>query len=153
MSGSSGRRPLSMVVTAVEALTLVAVLVFVVLLFANEPPDPAGVADDVAADVDDSGDGGGNDGGGNEGGGNEGGGAEVIDGAVLYAGACASCHGSDGGGGIGPALAGGAVVEAFPEVADQIALVAEGDGGMPGFAESLSPEEIEAVVLFTREGL
>lgn len=45
------------------------------------------------------------------------------------------------------------MVEAFPDVADQVALVSEGAGGMPGFGASLSPEEIEAVVLYTREDL
>lgn len=147
MSGSSGRRPLSVVVTIVEALTLLAVVAFVVLLFANEPADLADVADE-AAEVDND-DAGGDDGG--DAGGEDAGGA--VDGAVIYAGACASCHGADGGGGIGPALAGGAVVEAFPDVADQITIVAEGQGGMPNFDDSLSPEEIEAVVVFTREDL
>lgn len=154
MSAGAGRRPLSLVVTVAEALTLLAVLVFVVMLFANEPPDPAQAvfndeaADDAAGEVDagEVDDAGGEGADGGEGG-------EVIDGAVIYAGACASCHGSDGGGGIGPALAGGAVVEAFPDIADQITIVTEGDGGMPGFSSSLSPEEIEAVVLHTRENL
>lgn len=146
MSGSSGRRPLSVVVTIVEALTLLAVVAFVVMLFANEPPDPADVAGEAAAEVDDAGD----EGGDNEDAGDAGG---AIDGAVIYAGACASCHGADGGGGIGPALSGGAAVEAFPDVADQITIVSEGQGGMPNFDESLSPEEIEAVVVYTREDL
>ena len=43
-------------------------------------------------------------------------------GAALFAANCASCHGADGGGGIGPQLAGGAVVERFPSVDDQISL-------------------------------
>ena len=44
-------------------------------------------------------------------------------GAALFAANCASCHGADGGGGVGPQLAGGAVVEQFPSVDDQITFV------------------------------
>ena len=127
MSGAGGRTPLGWVVTIVEALTGVAVLVTVVLLFANEPapPSAAPVAEDGAA-------------------------GEAVDGATIYADDCAVCHGADGGGGVGPALSGGAVVAAFPEVADQVTVVAEGRGGMPSSGDRLTPEQIDAVVAYTR---
>ena len=129
MSGTAGGSPLRIVVTVAEALTAVAVVVFVVMLFVNEPADPEGGA---AA------------------GGGEGAEAGVVDGATVFVENCASCHGPEGEGGAGPALAGGAVVEAFPDAADQVELVTNGRGGMPAFGEDLSPEEIEAVVEHTR---
>ena len=105
---------------------------------------------------------------------------EVVDPAVLgprvYAAQCAGCHGGAGEGGSGPALAGGAAAKTFPDEADHVAWVQEGSigkaagtpygsanreggqrtvgsGGMPGFASTLSPAEIEAVVQFERESL
>ena len=131
MSDSSGS-PLRIVVMIAEGVTALAALAFVVRLFANEP---AGNDAPAAA------------------GGGDGGGAAEVDGAAIYADNCASCHGGDGGGGIGPALAGGAVVEAFPDAADQIVVVTDGRGGMPDFGSDLTPEQIEAVVEFTRTGL
>lgn len=77
----------------------------------------------------------------------------LVMGRDVFAGECASCHGSDGSGKRGPRLSGGSVVERFPDVHDQVVLVAEGRSGMPGFAPKLSAEEIEAVVLYTREVL
>jgi mono/diheme cytochrome c family protein len=71
-------------------------------------------------------------------------------GAALFASNCARCHGSDGGGGIGPQLSGGKVVKDFPKVSAQIALVRKGQDGMPGFGDQLSPAEIQQVVEYTR---
>ncbi len=96
-------------------------------------------------------------------------------GAALYTvdarPACQSCHGAGGGGGTGPALAGGAVVETFPSCADHIKWVTLGTnrwrdqvgdtygatdkavggvGVMQSYEAGLSPEEIAAVVLFER---
>lgn len=78
----------------------------------------------------------------------------LAQGQQIYGARCASCHGASGGGGIAPQLA-GRMTERFPDINDNIALVA---GGVPGtsmraFADILSPEEIEAVVLYTRETL
>jgi len=42
---------------------------------------------------------------------------------------CASCHGSGGGGGVGPQLNGGAVLAQFPQAADQLFWVMEGSAG------------------------
>jgi cytochrome c6 len=71
-------------------------------------------------------------------------------GAALFASDCASCHGADGGGGVGPQLSGGAVVKRFPSVADQITFVREGSGSMPAFGGQLSPAQIRQVVEYTR---
>lgn len=128
MSGARARTPLGWLVAIVEALTGVAVVVTVVLLFANEPappPEAAPTAEDGVPGA-------------------------AVDGATIYADDCAACHGADGGGGVGPALAEGAVVAAFPEVADQVVVVAEGRGGMPSFGDRLTPEQITAVVDYTR---
>jgi hypothetical protein len=72
---------------------------------------------------------------------------------ATYVSSCAGCHGAGGQGGLGPQLADGAVVAAFPDEADQVEVVAEGRGGMPGFGDRLSPEQVAAVVAFTREDL
>ena len=123
---------LKRVVDVVEIAALVAVAVFVVMLFANEPDEPG----EPAATA--------------------GGGAEaaaILDGAALYADNCSSCHGDDGTGGFAPELGGGAVVEAFPDEAEQAEVVASGRGGMPAFGDRLTADEIAAVVEFTRTGL
>jgi mono/diheme cytochrome c family protein len=105
---------------------------------------------------------------------------EVVDPAVLgpqvYAAQCAGCHGGAGEGASGPALASGAAVKTFPDEAAHVTWVQEGSigkakgtpygaanreggqrtvqvAGMPGFASTLSPAEIEAVVQFERESL
>ena len=106
-------------VNVVEALAVVAILVFVVALFANEP---------------DSG----------------GGDAPAGSGEAIYAESCASCHGADGGGGRGPQLSDGEAVANFPDVADQIAVVTDGEGGMPSFEGRLTEEQITEVVDYTR---
>lgn len=103
---------------------------------------------------------------------------EVIDGSALYGSNCASCHGATGGGGVGPKLNGGETLKTFPEEAGreaQIEWVTNGSGafkgkgygdpnreggqriatsgGMPGFGGTLTPEEIEAIVDYERDGL
>jgi mono/diheme cytochrome c family protein len=71
-------------------------------------------------------------------------------GAAVYASDCASCHGANGEGGVGPQLADGAVVKQFPSVDEQIAFVREGSGSMPAFGGQLSPAQIRQVVEYTR---
>ena len=110
------------VVRGIEALALVAALVFVVMLFAN---DGGGGSDDAAP-------------------------ASV--GAQLYSSNCAGCHGADGGGGLGPKLA-GQVTKDFPDIEDQIAFVAEGEGAMPAFGGDLSEEQLRQIVEYTRTDL
>jgi mono/diheme cytochrome c family protein len=115
-----------LVANIIEGLVAAAVVVFVVLLFTNDPtPPPAAHPDAVAA-------------------------AGGVDGAAIFGQRCAGCHGGDGSGGIGPRLAGGRVVSDFPEPQDQIAVVSNGRGGMPAFGERLKPEEVAAVVEYTR---
>jgi mono/diheme cytochrome c family protein len=70
----------------------------------------------------------------------------------VYISNCARCHGQGGQGGVGPQLA-GAVVTAFPDAKDEIAVVRDGRDGMPSFAGDLSPAEIEDVVAYTRTEL
>lgn len=86
-------------------------------------------------------------------------------------GACAACHGADGGGGSGPAFADGAILETFPTISDHARWVALGSTNwqaevgdtyganetpvgasgnvMPGFA-NLAPEELLAVIIHER---
>jgi mono/diheme cytochrome c family protein len=61
---------------------------------------------------------------------------------------CARCHGQQAEGGLGPQLAGGGALRAFPNLADQIEFV-EGHT-LPPFREQLTDEEIQAVVDYTR---
>ncbi|MEM9201702.1 MAG: cytochrome c [Actinomycetota bacterium] len=78
---------------------------------------------------------------------------ELAQGRDVYSRRCANCHGAGGGGGTGPRLADGAVIEAYPDPAEQRVIIAEGRNGMPSFAGSLSSGEIDAVVRYTREVL
>jgi len=117
---------LRLVANIVEGLVAAAVVVFVVLLFTNQPtPPPAAKAGAVAA-------------------------AGGIDGGAVFGKNCAGCHGGDGSGGIGPRLAGGRVVADFADPQAQITFVTNGRDGMPAFGKRLSPEEVAAVVDYTR---
>ena len=91
---------LNQVVRGTQWIAAVATAAFVILLFTNEPQKAAPVPKT---------------------------GAPV--GAVIFATRCASCHGSDGGGGFGPTLA-GVVTSRFPNPADQEAVVANGRGAL-----------------------
>lgn len=58
---------------------------------------------------------------------------EVVEGPIgigaeIYS-SCASCHGAEGGGGVGYAFSGGAVLETFPHIEDQIRYVFYGTEG------------------------
>ncbi len=79
--------------------------------------------------------------------------AELSEGREIYSSRCARCHGSSGGGGTGPKLADGAVVAAYPDIADQLEIISDGKNGMPSFAGSLSESQIEAVARYSREVL
>jgi mono/diheme cytochrome c family protein len=108
---------LKRIVDVLQILALGSAVVFVVLLFANEP--------DAGPDT------------------------SSLD---LYTANCAGCHGPEGEGGVGPRLA-GTVVEEYPEVDDQVAVVRDGRSSMPSFRDRLTPEQIRAVVDYTREEL
>lgn len=71
-------------------------------------------------------------------------------GAQVYADTCTGCHGAEGEGGFGPELAGGAVVAAYPDAADQRAVLETGRGAMPSYEGELTSEQIAAVVAYTR---
>lgn len=79
-------------------------------------------------------------------------GDDVVDGQALYEQHCANCHAIDGAGAIGPKLNEGQVVERFPLVDDEVAVITGGrvDLGMPPFAETLTEEQILAVAEYTR---
>ena len=93
------------------------------------------------------------------------------EGEEIYNGRCAACHGADGGGGTGPAMAGGAVLITFPsdtclEHISWIALgsdnwpeptygatetpVGSSGAAMPGFEGTLTAEELAAVTIYER---
>jgi len=114
---------LNRVVRVVQVVAAVATAAFVILLFTNEPQKPAAIP-----------------------------GSGPETGQAIFATRCASCHGVDGGGGYGPALA-GVVAHRFPNPADQIAVVANGRGAMPSFKDSLTSAQIAAVVEYTRSQL
>lgn len=61
-------------------------------------------------------------------------------GAAIYAASCAGCHGADGSGGFGGPVAGTSM-----NLAEVVAITANGDAGMPGFSSQLSVAEIDAV--------
>lgn len=128
----------------VEGVVAVASVVTVVLLFTNEPtsftstPGNPPAVDAYGLPVGSSGSAA----------------AAGPDGAAIFAAQCAVCHGDRDGGAVGPALADGRMVERFPDVADQVAVVSAGRGAMPSFVErGLTAEEIAAVVAFTRTSL
>lgn len=89
-------------------------------------------------------------------------------GQSIYTAQCTACHGASGGGGVGPAFTGGAVLATFSSCTDHVEWVAigtsdwpdptygdtakpaGGGGVMPGYQGSLSEEEIAAVALYER---
>ncbi len=76
----------------------------------------------------------------------------LEEGRSIWTRSCASCHGAAGGGGRGPQLSAGKVVDAF-SYDEELQIVADGRNGMPGFSGRLSGEELDAVVRYTREVL
>ncbi len=84
--------------------------------------------------------------------------------AIFHTAGCSGCHGGNGEGAVGPALAG--AKKTFPALIDQINWVHTGSapfagkvygnsgrvatGGMPGFANSLSDAQIADVVCYER---
>lgn len=76
----------------------------------------------------------------------------LVEGQKVYSQNCASCHGASGNGGYGPKLAGVVAVK-YPNIDDQIALIANGKGAMPAFSKKLTAEQLTAVTRYTREVL
>jgi cytochrome c551 len=127
------------VVTIVQIAALLCAVAFVVLLFANEP-DKGGAAATAATTPTAS----------SSAGGQPVSQPAAVDGRAVFGNRCASCHGSDGGGGLGPQLSGGRAAQRFPNIADQIGVITNGRGGMPAFGSKLSQAEIQAVAEYTR---
>lgn len=72
---------------------------------------------------------------------------DVSAGGELFASRCSSCHGAQGEGGIGPALAG--ELESFETVEDVARFISNGvPGRMPGFETRMTPDQVNAVALF-----
>jgi len=72
----------------------------------------------------------------------------MAQGEGLYSQAgCSSCHGGDGGGNQGPALAGNEELQEANYVAG---IILHGRGGMPGFGGRLSDEEVASVGTYIR---
>lgn len=72
---------------------------------------------------------------------------DVSAGADLFASNCSGCHGAEGGGGLGPALAGG--LENFEAVDDVARFVSNGvPGRMPGFETRMTPDQVNAVAQY-----
>ncbi|MEN0062238.1 MAG: cytochrome c [Myxococcota bacterium] len=67
----------------------------------------------------------------------------VSIGAQVFAANCARCHGNNGEGGIGPKLAGRALIPF-----DVIGVVTNGQGTMPAFGNVLTIDEIDSVAFF-----
>jgi len=116
---------LKRVVDALQVIALAAAATTIVLLFAYRPAHQAPKQADATLAV----------------------------GQRVFTANCAVCHGANGEGLRGPALAKGAVVRAFPRVDDEVALVTNGLDGMPAWGGQLSAAEIDAVVQYTRRGL
>ena len=98
-----------------------------------------------------------------------------TEGAELFSSAgCAGCHGATGGGGVGPAFEGGAILETFSNFQDHVDWVTLGSQGwqaergptygdpqkpvggvgvMPAFGGTLTEEQILLVVRYEREVL
>ena len=74
---------------------------------------------------------------------------DLDEGASVFASSCSGCHGADGSGGVGPALAGEGALAGFDDSAAVARFIAVGvPGRMPGFETRLTPDEIEAVAEF-----
>jgi mono/diheme cytochrome c family protein len=127
------------IVTVTQVVALLSAVAFVVLLFANEPDNGASAKPSTpsASNASSASE-------------TTAGAPATPDGAAVFANRCASCHGSDGGGGLGPQLSGGRAAQRFPNIADQIGVIADGRGGMPAFGSRLSEAEIKAVAEYTR---
>jgi mono/diheme cytochrome c family protein len=71
----------------------------------------------------------------------------LEEGASLYDNNCAACHGRDGGGVVGPALADN---DQLADTAHVLKRILNGKGSMPAFGNRFSDEEIADVASFIR---
>ena len=75
---------------------------------------------------------------------------QLIQGSEVFRSRCAQCHGLDGRGGVGLSLE---LIEDRLTHDEQRAVVVDGRRRMPSFKNSLSDDDITAVVRYTREVL
>lgn len=74
-----------------------------------------------------------------------------ADAAEIYGASCATCHGNDGGGFVGPPLTGVHDRLSAEEISAVIANGRVGEAGaMPAWSDRYSPEEIAAVTEYLR---
>jgi len=78
---------------------------------------------------------------------------ELVTGRSIYGASCASCHGADGRGGVGSRLDGASLIEAYPEIGDQMEIVTIGKHRMPAFLGRLDDDQVRAVVRYPRADL
>lgn len=74
-------------------------------------------------------------------------------GAELYTEFCASCHGAEGGGGVGPAISDGRAADRVGGVDELSDLIANGGEQMPGLGSRLTSDQIEAISVFVLDRL
>jgi mono/diheme cytochrome c family protein len=79
--------------------------------------------------------------------------ADAANGAEIYQQVCSGCHGPKGEGQYGKKLNDGAVLASFPQKADEVKVVLNGRGLMPSFDATLTAQQVDAVVEFTRTAL
>jgi len=79
--------------------------------------------------------------------------AALLEGRTIYAKYCSACHGVSGRGGPGTAFVGGQLLRNRPTAEEEAALIRKGQAVMPSFRETLTPEQVDAVVRYTREVL
>ncbi|HEY2813782.1 MAG TPA: cytochrome c [Acidimicrobiales bacterium] len=144
---------LKRIVNVVEVLALAGFVIFVLLLFTDQPASNSAAAPPSSSSSSSSSSGGGSNSSNSSNPSSSSGGGGQIDGAAIYDDKCSGCHGSKGQGAIGPKLNGGSVTKSFKNPADEVIVVKNGRGSMPSFGDQLSDEQIQAVVDFTRNGL
>jgi len=71
-------------------------------------------------------------------------------GREIFVQVCARCHGTDLSGGVGPALGPGSNAASQPDEFLTSA-ISEGRGTMPSFAQTLTPQQIDRVVVYLRQ--
>lgn len=75
--------------------------------------------------------------------------ASDAPGAAIYDNLCASCHGGDLQGGVGPPLGPGSNAAEQPDEFLETTVL-RGRGSMPSFSSTLSEEQLERLVVFLR---